>query len=67
MYAREVKYPTERVNVAVVMDSHSFTDPLLSVARCSVVQLSELRQCGVNEIAKPLKWQQEDSNLGYLD
>ena len=26
--------------------------------------LSELRQCGVNEIAKASKWQQDDSNSG---
>ena len=31
------------------------------------VQLSELRQRAVNKIAQALKWQQEDSNLGFLN
>ena len=39
----------------------------LSVARYSFVELSELWQHGMNEIAKALKWQQEDSNPGSLD
>ena len=36
--------------------------PSLSIARSSSIQLSELRQCGMNEIAQASKWLQEDSN-----
>ena len=46
---------------------YSFRYPLLFVARCSFIQLSELRQCGMDGIAKALKRQQEDSNPGLLD
>ena len=40
--------------------------PPRSIARYSFVQLSELRQCGVNKIVQALKQQQEDSNPGAL-
>ena len=46
---------------------YSFTYPPRSVARYSFIQLSELRQRGVNEMAETLKRQQEDSNLGSFD
>ena len=39
----------------------------LSVARYSFIQLSELWQRGMNVIAKALKRQQEDSNLGSFN
>ena len=45
----------------------SFRYPPLSVARYSFIQLSELWPCGMNEIAKASKWQQEDSNQGSLN
>ena len=48
-------------------EDYSFTYPPLSIARCSFIQLSELRQCGVNEIAQALKQQPEDSKPGSLD
>ena len=32
-----------------------------------IIQLSELEQCGVNEIAQTLNWQQEHSKSGSLD
>ena len=38
-----------------------------AVARYSFIQLSELWQCGMNEIAKASKRQQEDSNMGSLN
>ena len=41
---------------------YSFTYPPQSIARYSFIQLSELRQDGVNEIAQASKRQQEDSN-----
>ena len=37
----------------------SFTYPPLSVARYPFIQLSDLRQRGMNEIAKVSKWQEE--------
>ena len=46
---------------------YSFRYPCMCVARYSFIQLSELWQCGMNEIAKASKWQQEDSNPGSLD
>ena len=46
---------------------YSFRYPCMSVARYSFIQLSELWQCGMKEIAKASKWQQEDSNPGSLD
>ena len=39
----------------------------LSVARYSFIQLSELEQRRMNEIAKASKRQQKDSNSGFLD
>ena len=49
-------------------EDFSFRYPSLSVARYSFIQLSELWQRGMNEIAtKVSKRQQEDSNLGSLD
>ena len=39
----------------------SFTYPPLSIARCSFIQLNELKQRGINEIAEALKRQQENS------
>ena len=41
---------------------YSFTYPPLYFVRCSVIQLSELRQLRVNKIAHATKRQQEDSN-----
>ena len=38
-----------------------------AVRRYSFIQMKNLRQCGANEIAEGLKWQQVDSNLGALD
>ena len=35
------------------------------IARYSFIQLSELRQQGVNKTAKVSKWQQEDSNAEF--
>ena len=51
----------------LLLEYYSFRHPSLSVARCSFIQLSELWQSGMNEIANGLKWQQEDSKLGFLD
>ena len=48
-------------------EDYSFTCPSMSAARYSCVQLSELWQRGMNEIAKASKRQQEDSNPGSLD
>ena len=42
---------------------YSFGCPPLSVAKYSFIQLSELWQRGMNEIAKALKQQQVDLNL----
>ena len=46
---------------SLLHEDYSFTYLLLSIAGYSFIQLSELRQCGVNEIAKASKWQQEES------
>ena len=48
-------------------EEYSFTYPPLSVAMYSFIQLSELWQCGVNEIAIASIRQPEDSNPGSLD
>ena len=48
-------------------EDYSFTYPFLSVARYSFIQLSELWQCGINEIAKASKRQEGDPNPGSLD
>ena len=51
-------------------EDYSFKHPPLSVARYTFIQLSELwgeRNCGVSEIAKVLKRQEEDSNPGSLE
>ena len=45
----------------------SFRYPSLSVARYLFMQLSELWQSGMYEIAKALKRQQEDPNPGSLN
>ena len=41
-------------------EDYSFRYPPLSVARYSFIPLSELWQCGMNEIAKASKRQQEE-------
>ena len=46
----------------LLREDYTLTCPPMSVARYSFIQLSELWQCGVNEIAKASKWQQGDSN-----
>ena len=51
----------------LLLEDYSFRNPPLSVARYSVLQLSELWQRGMKEIAKASKQQQEDSNPGSLD
>ena len=51
----------------LLREDYSFRCPPLSVARYSFTQLNELWQHEMNEIAKPSKWQQEDSNPGSLD
>ena len=51
----------------VLREGHSFRYPSMSVARYSFIQLSELQQSGMNEIAKSSKRQQEDSNPGSID
>ena len=48
-------------------EDYSFIYPPMSIARYSFIQLSELRQRGLNKIAKASKWQQEDLNTGSLD
>ena len=45
---------------------NSFKFPPLYTAKYSFIQ-SELRQCGVNEIAEASKFQQEDLKVGSLD
>ena len=54
------------VNIHCMREDYSFTYPPLSVARYSFIQLSEIWQSGMNEIAKAWKRQQEDStsNVG---
>lgn len=47
----------------LLREDHLFTYPLLAVPRYSLIQLSEVFQRGVNEIAKVSK---EDFNLGSL-
>ena len=51
----------------ILREDYLFTYPPLSVARYSFIQLSELKQREVIEIAKASKWQQEDFNLDSLD
>ena len=46
---------------------YSLKYPLPSIARYSVIQLSELEQGGVDEIVQSLKQQQDDSNPYSLD
>ena len=48
----------------LLREDYSFRYPLLSVAGYSFIQLRELWQRGMNEIAKVSKRQQEDSNPG---
>ena len=45
----------------------SFKYPNLSEARYTFIQLNELGQCGVNEIAQVSKRQLEDLNTDSLD
>ena len=51
----------------LLREDYPFTYPLLSAARYSIIQLSELWQRGMNEIAKGSKRQQEDLNPGSLE
>ena len=51
----------------LLREGYSFTYPPLSIARYSCIQLVELKQRGVNEIAKASKRQQEDANPSSLD
>ena len=52
------------VTLLLLREDYSFKHPPLSVARYSSIQLSELWQRGMDEIAKVSKRQQEDSNPG---
>ena len=54
-------------HTAITAQIYLFTYPPRSIARHSFIQLSELRQRGVNEIVQALIQQQEDSNPGPLD
>ena len=51
----------------LLCEDYAFRYPPLSVARSSFIQLSELRQRGVNKIAQASKRQQENLNLGSRD
>ena len=51
----------------LLREDYSFTRPPPCVASYSFIQLSELWQRGVNEIAKASKRQQEDSIQGSVD
>ena len=46
-------------------EDYAFTYPHVC-SQVLFIRLSELWQCCVNEIAKVLKWQQEDSKTGSL-
>ena len=56
----------EAFSHAAITVRRLFRYPPLSVARYSFIQLSELEQRRMNEIAKASKRQQEDSNSGFL-
>ena len=51
----------------LLREDYSFKYPPMSAAKYSGIQLSDLWQCGVNEIAKVSKRKQEDSNPGSFD
>ena len=58
----------EAATLQLLHESCSFYNPItiilsLSMVRYSFIQLSKLRQSGVNAIAQVLKWQQVDSKL----
>ena len=55
------------VMLQLVHEYYSLTFPPLSTASYSSIQLSQLRQCGENEIAQASKRHQKDSNPGSLD
>ena len=62
-------YGKHSSHAAITLEDYSFTVPPLSIARYSLIQLTELGRCGENENSQPKlrNGNRGDSNPGSLD